>query len=846
MSDIFSRFILWLKKIFHICSKTKIREETNKTSQFLDKKSEEVTSDDKSLLEVSQQEGKSADLPLTREITKIASVNQTIPTPIYSEEEKDEVKLPEKLPEPLQDQETPATGYVKKATSSGDLAIERPEEEKLIKVLPRSEKQGEIPSAKKFGEDNRFEEKAPEVLQRKEVAKTTTQKPYIKKAPTEERKKDRKEQSEEEKKASGLRQREKIDLGKIRLTKQPEHPGEADIKKAVKASNGKTHTTRIKSPYVEIDLDEAKVSLIIPEQQFKVTTENSVPQQLNYRLMLNDGDEQTIAATVSRDKQSIAIVEEKRIDLEQPLKNFRIVYPNELQGRVYIYQHNNEILYPFIAIGNSRSRMHYLYDSVGNLNPLPKKTVWILLGECFDLSLEPRTIEEIWIWEKYQPKCFDLQNIDTIVVKNRQTEEEIKISCKASFSIEGDGLVEDDFKEQMPLFAGNSIKIKAPAGETPDGWLVWLQNKEAGYKIIAGNWTGNKPLELKLPDDLPCECGEFQVDVCEREDGVPFETLFFRYIPSFELRYPRELIIPEVDKGHKKEVIQILLKDFCDWELKTDKEFEKEDNSYRVKLPAEQDILLFSLIKKNKPETKVNLKITIPRLKWRTSRQKAWNYKLASIRREELILGEEFNLFINTNDLNIRYHLLARLETSGQKLQEAIFSRSGSHYIVHLNQFYDTIGQNKAKLTLKIEIRRDPNDNNPLGMLEILQFMEVTQESLRTKSIPNDLINFISLPKICAIIRRIKTICPEEKIVCKSILQIYYHKIGCRKKAKRDIAEDKRDFVIKVLAFMKFIMNYYDKKVQIKKQKKWRRMIENVQKKYPEEFDNAYDKFSRR
>ncbi len=761
-----------------------------------------------------------------------------------------------------------------------------PEEENPEEVIPREEKIVEVPPSGKETEITPApegitpgpsltkdevgvkppEEKKPELppkpseevlktesfRESKEEVKTKSRKPYKKKVPTEERGKEHKMPPEDEKKPDVPIQRRKIDLGDIkkkkpRLDKKPQQSLVVNVEKPDKAPEEKETPLRIESPSLEIELDEVKVFLIIPKQQLKTHIVNNIPQQLYYKLVL-DGGEQTISARTSNNEQGIATVEEKRIDLEQHLKKFKIIYPNEFQNREYNYQHTNEVIYAFIAIGNSRGRMHYLYDSHGNLNPLPKKVIWILLEEGFDLFPEPNAIEERWIWIKYQPKRVNLKNINELVVKNRQTEEEIKIPCESSFSIEGDGLVEDDFKEQMPLFAGNSIKIKAPR-ENPDGWLVWIQNKQAGYKIIARNWTGNEPLELKLPDDLPCECGEFQVDICEQEDRIPIETLFFRYIPYLQLRYPSGLIIPEANTGHKQEIIQIFLgKEFQDWSLKLlngNEKVQHGENGYQVVLLPEQDILRFSLIKRGKPETEASLRITIPRLKWRTSNKKTWNYKIEKMRREELIPGQELDLLINTNDLNNKYKFLARLEASERKLQEVNFSRKGSQYIMRLNQLYDTIKQNKGKLTLKVEIR-NPNDNRFLGMPEILQFMEIIQESLRPKSVSYDLINFLSLPRICSILSRIKTIYPKERLVCKDILQIYYQKIRSGKKANRDITLDKKDFVIKALAFIKFILKSYDKKVQIKGQKKWRRRIDFLQQKYPEEFDNAYDKFSRR
>lgn len=753
--NLFGRFILWLKKIFHIRPKSKDTKKTIEITQPLEEESTKVAPADENLGEVSPQEEKLVDAPLTQKKTEIASVNQRIPPQIFPEEEIGEVKLAKKPPELPQEQETPTTEYAKKETPSEDLATEEPVEEKLIEALPSGERPGEIPSEKERGEAKPLEEKTPEVPQVKkapseippepsqvsveEVAKTKTQKPNKKTAPIEERTKERKKPLEDEKKPDVPKQRGKIDLGdikrkKLRPAKQPQQPTEVSLKKTGKASEEKETPTRVESPYVEINLDEAKVSFIIPEQQFKTTTVNNVPQQLSYKLRLNNENEQTISVRVSNNAQGITTVEEKRIYLEQPFKNFEIVYPDEIQGRVYSYQHSNEILYPFIAIGNNRGRMHYLYDKKGNINPLPRKDVLFLLKEDFELNTDPDVIEERWIWGTYQPMCISLKNTNELVVKTRQTGEEKKIPCEPSFSVECDALIEDDFKKQMPLFSGNSIKIKAPT-VNPSGWVIWIQNKKAGYKVITENWTGSEPLELKLPDDLPCECGEFQVDICEQEDRISIETLFFRYIPYLQLRYPRGLIIPEANTGHKQEIIEIILEqDSQEWKLKHNENFQSMhiENGYQIKLTPQRDALRFSLMKKDKPETETSFKITIPRLKWRTSKQKTWADNTLQVKRDELIRDTEFYLQVCTNDFNAKYDFSAILETNSQMLQKAEFIRKGIVHNILLNMFYDTIRKNEDKITLKMEIRKAKNAE-VLGQVEVIHFPEIMKEELNDK-----------------------------------------------------------------------------------------------------------------
>ncbi|MGC8829958.1 MAG: ribosomal protein L13e [Verrucomicrobiia bacterium] len=690
IQNIFSTFIKWLKKIFHI------RPEPIKEIPIEVPREEEKPP--------SPEEEPSDNKPHEKENSQISNEKEIKGT-LISEEEKASKTSSEKKPGETKPPEgkTPEVPQVQKGPP--------PE-------APTKEPKKETPTS--------------ETVQ---IDKKITRKPHIKKPSPEEREKEHRKISGEENGTTSAVHPAEIDLGKRKKSggiKQPRKP-EEDVRESLKKEMEKG--TFIRAPCLELDLDDAKVFFIIPKQQFETNAVNNIPQQLHYKLELN-GNEQSISVRVSNIEQSIATVEEKRIEVKQPLKKFKITYPNELQGRVYSYQYTDETFYAFIAIGNNRGRMYYLYNKEKNRNPLPNKDIWILLEENFDLVTEPDVIEEIRIWEKYRPLRINLKDKNEIVIKNSQTEEEEKITCEMSFSMECEALIEDDFIDQMPLFVGNSIKIEAPI-VNQSGWVILVQNKQAGYNIITENWTGDKPLELKLPDNLPCECGEFQVDICEQEVRIPIETLFFRYIPYLQLEFPRDLIIPDPNTGHKQEIIKILLKkDFQDWELKLEEAFTHEniENGYQIELPPQQDVIRFSLIKKDKPETETNIKITIPRLKWKTSKNEKWYDRPIQIKRDELIPGIDFYLTVCINDFGTKYELRAILETNGQRLQEANFNRKGMFYNLLLNQFYDTVRGDGNRIKLSIEIRK-AKDNVVLGQIEVVHFPEVVREE--TKGMPS-------------------------------------------------------------------------------------------------------------
>jgi len=348
-----------------------------------------------------------------------------------------------------------------------------------------------------------------------------------------------------------------------------------------------------------------------------------------------------------------------------------------------------------------------------------------LLNENFEFEYEPNIIDERWVWENYQFLNINLKKLNELIIRNKQTGVVQKIPCETSFFIEGEQL-DDDFKELSPLLIGGNLKIKASV-ENSSGWMVWIQNEIGDYTIINDNWTGKEPLDLKLPKELPCDCGNFQLDICNKDEGLPTETLFFRYINYLQLNYKKELVIvPDSHSGHKPESIKVILgNNLQEFELNTLNKVKVIENGYQINLPREEDILRFSIYKNNKPKTNIIIQITIPRLKWKNSKQKNWNDKILEIKRNELILGEDLQFLLNTNDFNNEYNILAVLEENEQELQEAKFIKKGIIYNLLLNQFYDTIKKNINASILRVEIR-NVEENELLHSLKVLSFTSAT------------------------------------------------------------------------------------------------------------------------
>lgn len=460
----------------------------------------------------------------------------------------------------------------------------------------------------------------------------------------------------------------------------------------------------IKSSFVEINLDEATIYLVLPRQTLGKDEIDNLLKTVTYKIKLNDKENEVIAK-IKQWRNGNFFIEKIEIPIEEPLQEFEIIYPSELEDRKYTYRHHNDkIMYVFSANGNNKAKMDYLFNENGEKNLLLKKKLWIILHEDYELLTKPEIIIESYPWNSYQLFHLDLRNIEVLKISNRTHKTEDDFPTIPTFNFEGKQ-VEDDFKYECPLFIGNNLKLFAP-NENSDGWNVWIQNSSGDYKIFK-SWNGNEALSLNLPGDLPTEYGEFQVDICQQGTKVPDDVLFFRYIPLIELDYPHSLIIPDAKVGHKPEIINIVFEQNSVWKLNCENNelLDKINKfNYELNLPIENDSIKFYISKYDEDENRVTCKITVPRLKWKTSRNKSLIDKPINVNREDLIYGEQFNIFIQTNDFNNGYSIIGKIEENRESLQAGIFVRNGFEHIIGLNQFFDTIKSNFNQLTFKIEI----------------------------------------------------------------------------------------------------------------------------------------------
>ncbi len=574
------------------------------------------------------------------------------------------------------------------------------------------------------------EKKAEVVLKKTEVPKIEmeqliipkkTQKPYIKKTPPKLGKKEK-----NKKKRSSLRKEKKdliVDLGKIFSKSRKTKKGRESERLRVDSEIRKV-STDIRSPFIEFNFSEITINLVIPKQIINLTSPIS---SVVYHIKINE-DNFKETASIKQLNNTYYEVEKREIALHEPLQSFQITYPILFKNVKYSfnYYHKDTDLYIFSGRYQDRAKMIELWDKEGKLNLIPKKKLWIFHPDIYELGVEYNLAEDLWIWNYNTPKLVDLREKSFIYLKNRETGQLKKFACDVSFHLEGEQTPSDDFDEEFPLFTGREISLISPR-INPDGWVIWLQNKEIGSYKLNDNWSGENPFVLKCHEDLRILEGTFQLDIADKGMRIPIETIHFRYAFHIECEYPRDLVIPTRD-GHKNELVCIGLEESIEnWNILIDSDVHiKEDydnNQYQIIIPKIQDTVNFSLKKDKSDIKKLNFEITIPRLKWRIGNQKEWTGKILEKNRNTLTAGIDLFLEVNTNDYNNSYKIMIQLFSAekNQLLQETTLSMENIYHSCNLNRFFDTILTNYNHLFLSLEIINRTTDKR-YPLVNILEF----------------------------------------------------------------------------------------------------------------------------
>ena len=595
---------------------------------------------------------------------------------------------------------------------------------------------------------------------------------------------------------------------------------------------------RIESPYVEINLDnlgddERAVQLVLPDQQFRIGAEQDiVPSQ--YDVELNGKKREVICKAKIRN--DYLELREERLGLSQPLEKFRVTFPEVIQSREYRYHHEKDALFVFAAIGANRGRLIY------NVSNLPKRPAWVLLSERYELVSEPDIEEQQWAWERYKPYRIDLRQIDALEVMDKRSGERLSIPCRPTFKIIGERLVQDDFIQESPFVSGSILFVEAPY-KSEQGWNVWIFNKAIGEVMASENWMGDEPMQVDLRSVLPSDFGEFQVDIWAHDADYPDATLFFRWVPSIELDYPREIIIPCTTEGHTSSTVALAMEKGVMWELRDESGQFLEPNSenkWELVVPADRDMVHLSLQKKGVFLLPVGVQVTLPRLRWKTTKHEKWQSVLQLVDRKQLIAGDPLDVIVCTNDYRYKYDIRASLDTNDKQLQQGRFDFKGGYYVLSLNQFYDTIKKHKTdELAFRLEISKRGEIQSPRS-LEILRFAPEQFEVL-LPGIPR-----ISTSDIRRVLQRVRIAYPAMKGVCDDILKSHLPETTSEPQAGEE-------FIVHSMALLKYIIDSIGiTKIKGHKlwsrrlKRRWKRKIEIVQNRYSERFGTAYETFRRR
>lgn len=555
-------------------------------------------------------------------------------------------------------------------------------------------------------------------------------KPHVKKTPIQESRRETRKKISRTTEPQTRKESTTKDLTQLPSVRtKPHTTGVKVLRTKSDRTGSRSHTEcRIRSPYVELDVREPAVYLVVPEQRFNLDA-SQAHGGIRYRVVLNDDEQEAEAKTkMAKGSENTVVAREVRIKLEKPLHSFRIRYPQELEFCEYTWKKpDGQSFYAFEAIGGDRGRWHRFDPQTGILGALPKRMMWFLVHEDFDLQSEPAPlVEEAWVWEKFKPWRVDLKHAPKLVLVNTRTGNGTELPCRENFKLEGNA-VPDDYRDEQPLMTGEHLCVKAPY-MNKSGWLVWIQSRFSGARLVKKEWDGGKPIRLGLPEDLPCECGEFQVDIC-RDDGRPDAVLFFRWLPSVKLDYPKDLRIPDSRHGHSSAQVSFSIPGDS-WVVRHNSQrIEKGDgNSYSINLDSTQDRVRFTVTRDRAPETETVIQATVPRLRWRVGDDSEWKSQTVSITKDSLVYGKPLVLHVAPCDWRRQYYYEAVLQRkNGDEIQERMLECKSGWHNLGLNSFYDTILTEAAESILKLRVS-DVN-GNPIGDAVVARFLpEVHQE----------------------------------------------------------------------------------------------------------------------
>ncbi len=266
--DPLRRFLLWLTKV--LSRRFKKKESPTKTP-------------------VNNKPAQAAKTPRTDLIETVSIVEATIKTPAAPEKKSTEIPVDKEV----------LIGKEKHSISKPNEKLktdvvkdgERPEE--AVSLIETQRKPGtlraEIVVKAETYTKGANEQKKTET-EGEEEKRWKHRKPYMKKSPTEGGR-ERNVSSGTEKRAIEVKQKREIDLGWMPRRPQRSAKGSSQLRKEKQTSKmqEKDILTRVLSPFIELDLYEAKIYLLLPGQEFTSGRKDaSSSQNIEYELEINE------------------------------------------------------------------------------------------------------------------------------------------------------------------------------------------------------------------------------------------------------------------------------------------------------------------------------------------------------------------------------------------------------------------------------------------------------------------------------------------------------------------------------------------------------------------------------
>ncbi|MHA1427878.1 MAG: hypothetical protein ACTSQI_17995, partial [Candidatus Helarchaeota archaeon] len=447
---------------------------------------------------------------------------------------------------------------------------------------------------------------------------------------------------------------------------------------------------RIETPYVELNLVENCVELVIPKQKLK----KGVPILKSREFKLN---EDTMPLEVDSNEDGEYIQKEaKRYKIDNQLIGFEI--PQYLKRFSYIHQ--DQVIYFF-----RRSRNIYKLEYSTDLS---NGDYIILLDPDWEILTSVKEDYNKWFWGKYEPFKIHLSKDSGLLIRHKEKGDKKTFKGITYFKILSENKIGDKFLDSSPLFFSKKpIRIRSET-KLAENLLVWIQPSQFSGQKKKIEWKPFKGNLLIRPEDLPAPLGEFQVDIWEEGESFSIDRLYFRYIPFIRIEYPRKLIIPNWKEGYDVMEVKISVQEsfYVEADFHVEREHSASYSSYTIKVPPKNVSLDLNIKKRDFSSQELAIRIELSKIRWKLLGQSQWQSKILVLNSEDIKSGVINDLEVQITDEDSEYRVQAFLKNDQNSVQEDNLRKrkNKNEYTLHLTQFADTIARFSSDMSLELVI----------------------------------------------------------------------------------------------------------------------------------------------